>query len=81
MNREYNDLLKTMKSEAKKIFNHKVVFDINTYTNLMEHLKQANEAVNNVSKSEGLYKELQKEIGYYKAFLPLTMKKIIKSSI
>lgn len=75
MNREYNDLLKTMKSEAKKIFNHKVVFDINTYTNLMEYLKQAKDAVNNVSKSEGLYKELQKEIGYYKALLAVNDEK------
>ena len=75
MNREYNDLLKTMKSEAKKIFNHKVVFDTNTYTNLMEYLKQAKDAVNNVSKSEGLYKELQKEIGYYKALLAVNDEK------
>ncbi len=75
MNREYNDLLKTMKIEAKKIFNHKVVFDYNTYIYLMDYLKQAKEAVNNVSKSEGLYKELQKEIGYYKALLAVNNEK------
>ncbi len=69
MNREYNDLLKIMKSEAKKIFNHKVVFDYNTYLYLMDYLKQAKEAVNKVSKSEGLYKELQQEIKYYTALL------------
>lgn len=75
MNREYNDLLKTMKIEAKKVFNHKVIFDINTYTNLMEYLKQAKDAVNNISKSEGLYKELQKEIEYYKALLAVNDEK------
>ena len=69
MNREYNNLLKTMKSEAKKIFNHKVVFDYDTYLYLMDYLKQAKEAINKVSKSEGLYKELQQEIKYYKALL------------
>lgn len=75
MNREYNDLLKIMKSETKKIFNHKVVFDYNTYLYLMDYLKQAKEAVNKVSKSEGLYKELQKEIGYYKALLAVNDEK------
>ena len=35
----------------------------------MDYLKQANDAVNKVAKSEGLYKELEKEIKYYKAFL------------
>ncbi len=69
MNREYNNLLKTMKSEAKKIFSHKVVFDYDTYLYLMDYLKQAKEAINKVSKSEGLYKELQQEIKYYKALL------------
>ena len=75
MNREYNNLLKTMKSEAKKIFNHKVVFDYDTYLYLMDYLKQAKEAINNVSKSEGLYKELQKEIRYYKALLAVNDEK------
>lgn len=64
MNREYNNLLKAMKSEAKKIFNHKVVFDYDTYLYLMDYLKQAKEAVDKVSKSEGLYKKLQQEIKY-----------------
>ena len=31
----------------------------------MDYLKQANEAVNKVAKSEGIYKELEKEIKYY----------------
>ncbi len=75
MNREYNELLKTMKSEAKKIFNHKVVFDYDTYLYLMDYLKQAKEAVNKVSKSEGLYKELQQEIKYYKALLAVNDEK------
>ncbi len=75
MNREYNNLLKTMKSEAKKIFNHKVVFDYDTYLYLMDYLKQAKEAVNKVSKSEGLYKELQQEIKYYKALLAVNDEK------
>ena len=75
MNREYNDLLKTMKNDAKKIFNHKVVFDYNTHLYLMKYLKQAKEAVNNVSKSKGLYKELLKEIRYYKALLAINDEK------
>ncbi len=75
MNREYNNLLKIMKNEAKKIFNHKVVFDYDTYLYLMDYLKQAKEAVNKVSKSEGLYKELQQEIKYYKALLAVNDEK------
>lgn len=75
MNREYNNLLRTMKSEAKKIFNHKVVFDYNTYLELMDYLKQANEAANRVAKSEGLYKELQQEIKHYKVLLAVNDEK------
>lgn len=41
----------------------------------MDYLKQANDAVNNISKSEGLYKELQKEIEYYKALLTVNDEK------
>lgn len=41
----------------------------------MNYLKQANEAVNMVAKSEGLYKELQKEIKYYKTFLAVNDEK------
>ncbi len=78
MNREYNSLLKTMKSEAKKIFNHKVVFDYDTYLYLMDYLKQAKEAINKVSKSEGLYKELQQEIKYYKALLAVNNEKDVQ---
>ena len=38
----------------------------------MDYLKQAKEAINKVSKSEGLYKELQLEIKYYKALLAVS---------
>ncbi len=41
----------------------------------MNYLKQANEAVNKVAKSEGLYKELEKEIKYHKAFLAINGEK------
>ena len=50
-------------------------FDYDTYLELMEYLKQANEAVNKVAKSEGLYKELEKEIKYYKSFLAVNDEK------
>ncbi len=41
----------------------------------MEYLKQANDAANKVAKSEGLYKELEKEIKYYKALLAVNDEK------
>ena len=63
-----------MESKTKGILNKKIVFDYNTYLELMEYLKQANEAVNKVAKSEGLYKELKQEIKYYKAFLAINDK-------
>ena len=49
--------------------------DVYKRQELMDYLKQANEAVNKVAKSEGLYKELQKEIKYYKAFLAVNDEK------
>jgi len=64
-----------MESKTKGILNKKIVFDYNSYLELMEYLKQANEAVNKVAKSEGLYKELEKEIKYYKAFLAVNDEK------
>lgn len=69
LNRKYRTLISKMESKTKGILNKKIVFDYDTYLELMDYLKQANEAVNKVSKSEGLYKELEKEIKYYKAFL------------
>lgn len=69
LNRKYRTLINKMESKTKGILNKKIVFDYNTYLELMNYLKQANEAVNKVAKSEGLYKELEKEIKYYKAFL------------
>ena len=41
----------------------------------MDYLKQANETVNKVAKSEGLYKELEQEIKYYKALLAVNDEK------
>ncbi len=64
-----------MESKTKGILNKKIVFDYNTYLELMDYLKQANEAVNMVAKSEGLYKELEKEIKYYKVFLAVNDEK------
>ena len=64
-----------MESKTKGILNKKIVFDYDTYLELMEYLKQANEAVNKVAKSEGLYKELEKEIKYCKAFLAVNDEK------
>ena len=64
-----------MESKTKGILNKKIVFDYATYLELMEYLKQANEAVNRVAKSEGLYKGLEKEIKYYKAFLAVNDEK------
>ena len=75
MNRRYRTLINKMESKTKGILNKKVVFDYNTYLELMDYLKQANEAVNKVAKSEGLYKELEKEIKYYKAFLAVNDEK------
>ena len=69
LNRKYRTLISKMESKTKGILNKKIVFDYDTYLELMEYLKQANDAVNKVAKSEGLYKELEKEIKYYKAFL------------
>lgn len=71
LNRKYRTLISKMESKTKGILNKKIVFDYDTYLELMEYLKQANEAVNRVAKSEGLYKELEKEIKYYKAFLAI----------
>lgn len=75
LNRKYRTLINKMKSKTKGILNKKIVFDYNTYLELMNYLKQANEAVNKVAKSEGLYKELEKEIKYYKAFLAVNDEK------
>lgn len=69
LNRKYRTLISKMESKTKGILNKKIVFDYDTYLELMDYLKQANDAVNKVAKSEGLYKELEKEIKYYKAFL------------
>lgn len=75
LNRKYRTLISKMESKTKGILNKKIVFDYDTYLELMNYLKQANEAVNKVSKSEGLYKELEKEIKYYKAFLAVNDQK------
>lgn len=75
LNRKYRTLINKMESKTKGILNKKIVFDYNTYLELMDYLKQANEAVNKVAKSEGLYKELEKEIKYYKAFLAVNDEK------
>lgn len=75
LNRKYRVLISRMESKTKGILNKKIVFDYDTYLELMEYLKQANEAVNRVAKSEGLYKELEKEIKYYKAFLAVNDEK------
>ena len=68
LNRKYRTLINKMESKTKGILNKKIVFEYNIYLELIAYLK-ANEAVNMVAKSEGLYKELEKEIKYYKAFL------------
>ena len=75
LNRKYRTLINKMKSKTKGILNKKIVFDYDTYLELMEYLKQANEVVNKAAKSEGLYKELEKEIKYYKAFLAVNDEK------
>ena len=75
LNRKYRTLINKMESKTKGILNKKIVFDYDTYLELMNYLKQANEAVNKVAKSEGLYKELEKEIKYYKAFLAVNDEK------
>ena len=75
LNRKYRTLINKMESKTKGILNKKIVFDYDTYLELMTYLKQANEAVNKVAKSEGLYKELEKEIKYYKAFLAVNDEK------
>ncbi len=75
LNRKYRSLINKMDSKAKGILNKKIVFDYNTYLELMDYLKQANEAVNRVAKSEGLYKELQQEIKLYKALLAVNDEK------
>lgn len=75
LNRKYRTLISKMESKTKGILNKKIVFDYDTYLELMEYLKQANEAVNRVAKSEGLYKELEKEIKYYKALLAVNDEK------
>lgn len=75
LNRKYRSLINKMDSKSKGILNKKIVFDYNTYLELMDYLKQANEAVNKVAKSEGLYKELEKEIKYYKALLAVNDEK------
>ena len=75
LNRKYRTLISKMESKTKGILNKKIVFDYDTYLELMEYLKQANEAVNKVAKSEGLYKELEKEIKYYKSFLAVNDEK------
>lgn len=75
LNRKYRTFISKMESKTKGILNKKIVFDYDTYLELMDYLKQANEAVNKVAKSEGLYKELQKEIKYYKAFLAVNDEK------
>lgn len=64
--------------QNKSILNKRIVFDYDTYLELIDYLKQANEVINKVAKSEGLYKELEKEIKYYKAFLAVNDKKIMK---
>ena len=75
LNRKYRTLINKMESKTKGILNKKIVFDYDTYLELMNYLKQANEAVNKVAKSEGLYKELEKEIKCYKAFLAINDEK------
>ncbi|MCI9434480.1 MAG: hypothetical protein HFI86_04345 [Bacilli bacterium] len=75
LNRKYRTLISKMESKTKGILNKKIVFDYDTYLELMEYLKQANEAVNKVAKSEGIYKELEKEIKYYKVFLAVNDEK------
>lgn len=75
LNRKYRTLISKMESKTKGILNKKIVFDYDTYLELMDYLKQANESVNRVAKSEGLYKELEKEIKYYKAFLAVNDEK------
>ena len=75
LNRKYRSLINKMESKSKGILNKKIVFDYDTYLELINYLKQANEAVNKVAKSEGLYKELQQEIKHYKALLAVNDEK------
>ena len=75
LNRKYRTLISKIESKTKGILNKKIVFDYDTYLELMDYLKQANEAVNKIAKSEGLYKELEKEIKYYKVFLAVNDEK------
>ena len=75
LNRKYRSLINKMDSKAKGILNKRIVFDYETYLELMDYLKQANEAVNKVAKSEGLYKELQQEIKLFKALLAVNDEK------
>ncbi|MCI8778825.1 MAG: hypothetical protein HFI87_06725, partial [Bacilli bacterium] len=75
LNRKYRTLISKMERKTKGILNKKIVFDYDTYLELMDYLKQANEAVNKVAKSERIYKELEKEIKYYKAFLAVNDEK------
>lgn len=75
LNRKYRSLINKTESKRKGILNKKIVFDYNTYLELMDYLKQAKEAVNRVAKSEGLYKELQQKIKYYKALLAVNDEK------
>lgn len=75
LNRKYRSLINKTESKSKGILNKKIVFDYNTYLELMDYLKQAKEAVNRVAKSEGLYKELQQKIKYYKALLAVNDEK------
>lgn len=78
LNRKYRSLINKMESKSKGILNKKIVFDYNTYLELMDYLKQANEAVTKVAKSEGLYKELEQEIKLYKALLAVNDEKDTK---
>ena len=69
MSLEYQTLLNDMKNSVKKSFNNKYVLDFNTYQRFLDYLKRAYEAIKNISPSEGLYKELEKEILYYRKLL------------
>ena len=69
MNQVYRQLLKDMQNSVKKSFNNKYVLDFTTYQRFLDYLKKAYQAIKDMSPSEGLYKELEKEIGYYKKLL------------
>ena len=47
-----------MESKTQGILNKKIVFDYDTYIEFIEYLKQANDTVNRITKSEGIYREL-----------------------